>query len=205
MGFENNYFFVDGSSLIADVTKLRSSKAAFGNRRLDLSKFALYFSVTTCRELHGNMFKRFVFYFASGDPRVPQIFLIPNLRSSGVMVDVSIQYCGKRLRKSALVEDWIRTKKPPGPVLDRLHRSEKAVDTQICCDAMQLVANGALDRLFLYTNDYDYVPLCRALKQQGANISLIRLHGVKLNKELRAECDSFNIVEKDDALQKMFE
>ena len=70
--------------------------------------------------------------------------------------------------------DWIQKKNPPKSVRDRLHRTEKAVDTQICCDALELAVKGRLDRLFLYTNDYDFLPLCNALKAAGSNISLFR-------------------------------
>ena len=79
-------------------------------------------------------------------------------------------------------------------VTDRLRRTEKAVDTQICCDALQLAAVSKIDRLFLYTNDYDFVPLCETLKSLGINVNLIRLSKANSNKDLLAHVDGFSCV-----------
>ena len=65
-----------------------------------------------------------------------------------------------------------------------MYRAEKAVDTQLCADALQLAAVGKLDRLFLYTNDYDFAPLCRALRNLGRNVNLFRLQPLNINREL---------------------
>ena len=78
-----------------------------------------------------------------------------------------------------------------------MHRSEKAVDTQICCDVLQVAAAGRLDRLLLYTNDYDFVPLCITLRQLGLNISLFKLVAERINKELVNVCDSFTVPDGD--------
>lgn len=79
-------------------------------------------------------------------------------------------------------------------VRDCLYRSEKAVDTQICCDALQLAALNRLDRLFLYSNDYDFVPLCKCLRSLGVNINLIRLSVGRVNKRLAQECDAYSVM-----------
>ena len=63
---------------------------------------------------------------------------------------------------------------------------------QICCDALQLAATGKLERLFLYTNDFDFVPLCRTLRQLGANINLFRLRERGVNVALAEECDALH-------------
>jgi len=120
---ENNYFFVDGSSLITDVIAIKKSEKELESKKLDIVKFS-------------------------------KMFIGEN-------------------------------------------KSEKAVDTQICCDALQLASYGRLDRLFIYTNDYDFVPLCQTLKSMGSNISLFRLQEKKINKNLVQECDSFSVVPVD--------
>ena len=84
--------------------------------------------------------------------------------------------------------------------MDRLHRSEKAVDTQICCDALQLVARGKLDRLFLYTNDSDFIPLCQVLRSLGVNIVLFRVlekyrELPQINNDLAKECDGLVVMD----------
>ena len=79
-----------------------------------------------------------------------------------------------------------------------MNKSEKAVDTQICCDALSLSCYDRLDRLLLYTNDFDYFPLCEELKRNGSNISLLRLSKKNVNKNLVESCDSFSIVMPND-------
>lgn len=74
-------------------------------------------------------------------------------------------------------------------------RAKRGVDIEICCDALQFAASGQLDRLFLLTNDSDFVPLCRKIKQLGANISLLRLSDARpVNKELAQACDSYDVL-----------
>ena len=119
-------------------------------------------------------------------------------------MDIHIKECGKKLTGGSRVDKWIAEKSPPNYILDRLHRSEKAVDTQICCDSLLLAGLGKLDRLFLYTNDYDFIPLCQTVKNLGANISLFRLEDKNLNSDLRKECDSFSVVRPEN-LENLFE
>lgn len=75
---------------------------------------------------------------------------------------------------------------------------EKGVDTQICCDALELAAHGKLDRLFLYTNDADFIPLCETLRHLGVNIHLHRLFGAGVNRALVKNCDVFTVFEASD-------
>jgi uncharacterized LabA/DUF88 family protein len=139
-------------------------------------------------------YKRFVFYFVNNETRIKKDLILPQFDTPGVVNDMHIEYCGKKVKGGVSVDRWIAKNKPPKRVLERLHKSEKAVDTQICCDALQLAASGKLDRLILYANDYDFIPLCKIIKTMGANISLIRLEGKNVNKDLVKECDSFSVV-----------
>ena len=85
----------------------------------------------------------------------------------------------------------------PDEFRERCQRSEKGVDIEICCDALHLASAKLLDRLLLLTNDSDFVPLCRMLKQLGANISLIRLSEARaVNEELVEACDTYDIVDE---------
>jgi uncharacterized LabA/DUF88 family protein len=54
-----------------------------------------------------------------------------------------------------------------------------------------------MDRSLLLTNDSDFVPLCRMLKQLGANVSLIRLSEARpVNEELVGACDTYDVVDE---------
>ena len=188
-----NYFFVDGSALISDITFLQRKRSGFKQKKLSVVDFAEYFSSGTYR-FTGGGYRRFVLYFVNNEDRIKDCFWIPNFGNPDEVDDLQIKYCGKRVPGGKAVDDWIQKNNPPKSVRDRLHRTEKAVDTQICCDALQLSVIGRLDRLFLYTNDYDFLPLCNALKAAGSNVSLFRLFKENTNKDLVSNCDSFTIV-----------
>ncbi len=87
---------------------------------------------------------------------------------------MNFKYCGSKIKGSdafnRFVEDKVSKKWQ-----DRCAKSEKGIDIEICCDAFKLASRGKIDRLFLLTNDADFVPFCRAIKEFGANISLIHL------------------------------
>jgi uncharacterized LabA/DUF88 family protein len=194
---ENNYFFVDGSSLIAEVIAIKKSKKDLESKKLDIRKFYRSFTGNRLVSLHSGIYKRFVVYFVVHENRINDNIIIPSFYTPDEVEDLQIKYCGKRIRGGANIVSWISKHNPPNYVLERLNKAEKAVDTQICCDALQLASLGRLDRLFIYTNDYDFVPLCQTLKSMGSNISLIRLQEKKINKELAQECDSFSVVPAD--------
>jgi uncharacterized LabA/DUF88 family protein len=191
---ENNYFFVDGSSLIMDVIDIRKSKKEFTAKKLDIIKFSKSFTGERLLRLHSGTFKRFVVYFVIHENRIPDNIVIPCFHNPDEVEDIQIRYCGKKIKGGSAINSWITKHNPPNHVLERLNKSEKAVDTQICCDALELACYGRLDRLFIYTNDYDFVPLCITLKSLGANISLFRLQEKKINKDLVKECDTFSVV-----------
>lgn len=202
---EDNYFFVDGSCLLKDISALKSgkSRAVFASKKLDIVKFAELFTEINLRFLTNSFYKRFVVYFVEQENRIADNIILPPFEQPGVVMDLQIKMCGKRIRGGDSVDKWILKHKPPKKVLEKLNKSEKAVDTQICCDAFLHAHSGGLDRLFLYTNDYDFIPLCRTLKSVGANVSLFRLQKERINKDLVKECDSFSVV-PDNQLVNLF-
>jgi len=191
---ENNYFFVDGSSLIMDIVDIKKANRELESKKLDIGKFAKKFTGLELASLHSGVYKRFVLYFVIHENRIDDNMIIPIFHEPDHVEDLQIKYCGKMIRGGSNINSWITRNRPPNYILERLNKSEKAVDTQICCDALQLASYGRLDRLFIYTNDYDFVPLCCTLKTLGANISLFRLQKKKINKDLAKECDSFSVV-----------
>ncbi len=199
----NNYFFVDGSSLIIDIASLKKSRGELASKKLDIAQFSNQFTGMRLIHLHEHAYKRFVVYFVTNENRIGDNILLPAFHKADATDDLQIKYCGKRVKGGTTVDKWISENNPPKKVLDRLSKSEKAVDTQICCDALQLASVGRLDRLFIYTNDYDFVPLCQSLKSLGVNISLFRLVEKNVNKDLVRECDSFSVVPETE-LGKVF-
>ena len=204
MAGDKNYLFFDGSSLVAQIRNLWRTNPQFNSRKLKpLGLVEFLVSGTGSSSLidfterrgtseffrKGLPYKRAVFYFASGDNQIETYVEMPAVTTPGLVRDVSFKYCGKKLPRSTEFDEWVA--QVPDKFLERMSRSEKGVDIQICCDALQLAAAGHIDRLFLLTNDYDFVPLCERLKDVGANISLMRLPGRPVNSDLAAACDGY--------------
>jgi uncharacterized LabA/DUF88 family protein len=196
--FDRTYYFVDGSSLIADIKKIHRSNPELINKKLSVINFVNYFTGIRFESLVGGGYKRFTIYFVNNDERIKRLFILPNIANPGETNDVYIKYCGKRIKGSKAAYRWLEEHNPPKSVLEIMNKSEKAVDTQICCDALSLSCYDRLDRLFLYTNDFDYSPLCEELKRNGSNISLFRLFKENINTDLAKGCDSFSVVEPKD-------
>ena len=191
---ENNYFFIDGSALLSDVKRLRQEDVSLNGRRLSLVQFAQAFTGHYLQQYHGGSYRRFTFYFVQEDDRLDRDLILPDSSIPGVISDLRIERCGKSIKEFRVAKEWLEKNNAPQYVTECIYRSEKAVDTQICADALQLAAVGKLDRLFLYTNDYDFVPLCRALRSLGLNINLLRIHSFSVNKSLAQECDAFDVL-----------
>jgi len=199
----SNYFFIDGSALTAQIRQLQRAKPEFRKRKLDPQKFVNHF-MTHLRDLHGGQYKRATFYFPKGDEvSVGDYVSIPNHKSPGKVKDVHFKFCGHKLKKSAEFQEFVE-KSVPTKFQSRFSKSEKGIDIQICCDALGLASSGRLERLFLLTNDSDFLPLFYSLKDFGANISIIHLcSSIEPNAELLREADSYDVV--DDAfLDRMF-
>jgi uncharacterized LabA/DUF88 family protein len=193
-----DFIFIDGSSLIAEVRYLQNQKPVFKGRKLDLLKLMeAFWSAGTFDDLMDTerYIRRCVFYFANGDGQIDDYLVSPKSSRPGLKRDLEIRRCGVKLPRSAKYDEWL--KNVPDEFLDRCHKSEKGVDIEICCDALQLAALGQLRRLFLFTNDSDFIPLCRKIKEFGANISLVRLSEARpVNSDLAEACDSYDIFEE---------
>lgn len=197
----NNYFFVDGSNLIAESRAIQGAEPRFKGRLLlplriiDLFAEALY--SLGARDLNSSYsgelaYRRATFYFASGDAQADKYVLIPDRTTPDLIRDVEFKFCGKKLPRSVEYDEWV-AKEVPDKFVDRCQRSEKGVDISICCDALTYAATRNLDRLMLLTNDSDYIPLCETLKKFGSNVSLIQLSTCRaVNRDLVNACDSYH-------------
>lgn len=198
-----NYFFIDGSALAAQIRRLRKADSSFLNRKLCPRRYIMYL-MQRLGELHAGAYKRATFYFPKGDEdAVAEYLLVPDLKRPGEVRDIHFKYCGEKLKKSAKF-DAIVEAHIPEEFRDRVTKSEKGVDIEICCDALKLASGSKVERLFLLSNDRDFIPLCRTLKEFGANISLLHLSPVTdPGIELLREVDSYDVVPIVD-LQGMF-
>ena len=188
----NNYFFVDGSALLGDISRTKRELGLPPDSRLDLMTFVRHFSGMQYMQYHQGAYRRFVFYFVQDDERLRGNLIVPDFTLPDLVSDLRFEYCGKRITEFERARIWLEQNNAPEHVRECIYRSEKAVDTQICCDALQLAGTGKLDRLFLYTNDYDFIPLFRALRNLGANINLFRLRAAGVNAALAKECDALH-------------
>jgi len=198
-----NYFFVDGSALMAQVRQLRRARPIFANRKLCPRLFINYF-MNRLMDLHAGSYKRATFYFPNGDEaNVETHFEVPDMRNPGEVRDVHFKYCGHKLKKSEEFEAFVEASVPK-KFHGRFAKSEKGIDIEMCCDALRLASAGRIDRLFLLSNDGDFIPFCRTIKEFGANISIVHLSNVvPPNHELLLEADSYDLVSGAN-LQSMF-
>lgn len=204
MSGSDSYIFIDGSSLLADVSRLWSTHDHLRGRRLDLLKFHKHFTGSEYFRYLGGGYRRLTTYFVAGELRVETLLTLPDFKKPNIIEDMHIRYCGKLVGGGKKFQKWIDDHTPPQYVMDRLNKAEKAVDTQICCDALQLAANRKLDRLFLYSNDYDFMPLLEVLKSMGCNVTLIQLTEERVNSKLVSNTDSFCVPNQDE-VEAMFE
>ena len=199
---DQNYYFIDGSALLAQIRTLWKKEEIFNWRRLDPLKFInhLQFSFP---ELGSANYKRAEFYFPIGEQNLETYLLLPQRTTPGLVRDVHFKYCGEKLERSTAYETWLET--VPSQWKDRCVKSEKGLDIEICCDALRLASLGKMDRLFFLTNDRDFIPLCKAIKDFGVNISLIHLSKfTNGNKLLIDECDSYDLL-RPEYLDQVFE
>ncbi len=191
----NIYMFFDGSSLITQIRQLQGKDGRFKGHKLQPLDLVTYFDEAVITDGLGTAYKRAVFYFAKGDSQVEQFLDLPSRKTPGLVRDVEFRFCGRKIAGSAPSEEWLET--VPDEFRERCQRSEKGVDIEICCDALHLASAKLMDRLLLLTNDSDFVPLCRMLKQLGVNVSLIRLSEARpVNGELAEACDTYDVVDE---------
>jgi hypothetical protein len=203
MNMPANYFFIDGSALTAQIRQLRREDPSFKNRRLCPKLLTRYF-MGALSDLHGGAYKRVTFYFPIGDETAVEEYLVmPDHNAPGEVRDLHFKFCGQKLKRSAEFTEFVETQ-VPAKFQHRFSKSEKGIDIEICCDALKLASASRLERLFLFTNDDDFIPLCRTIKEYGANMSLIHLsETVNRNFSLLRETDSYDVVPKAE-LHQMF-
>ena len=207
---KNNYFFVDGSSLIAQIKKLWRSRSIYNKKPLIITEFVRHVMSNLYISYHSGSFKRFVFYFPKGiDADYLGMYIsqpikcTPTVKELG---DIEVKECGKKLKGYSNLEKakiYLGNRFPKA--LEYFGRAEKGVDTQIVADALKLAAHGHIDRLFLLTNDSDFLPLMTGLKDVGSNISIFHLSKeTKIQKDIYREADSYHYVEEKDELNEIF-
>lgn len=200
---DQNYYFIDGSGLLAQIRTLWKKEESFNWRRLDPLKFIEYLAISFPELISAN-YKRAEFYFPLGEQNLEAYLIMPNCKTPGLVRDIHFKHCGEKIEKSIAYETWLEESVPP-QWKDRCVKSEKGVDIEICCDALRLASLGKMDRLFLLTNDRDFIPLCKTLKDFGVNVSLIHLSKfTNPNKLLINECDSYDLLESI-YLEQVFE
>jgi hypothetical protein len=203
MNMPANYFFIDGSALTAQIRQLRREDPSFKDRKLCPKLLTRYF-MRALGDLHGGAYKRVTFYFPIGDEAAVEEYLVmPDHKVPGEVRDIHFKFCGQKLKRSAEFTEFVETQ-VPSRFQHRFSKSEKGIDIEICCDALKLASASRLERLFLFTNDDDFIPLCRTIKEYGANVSLIHLsETANQNLSLLRETDSYDLVPKPQ-LQEMF-
>jgi len=165
------YIFIDGSALTAQIRQLSREDASFKDRRLSPSLLVSHF-MRSLQDLHGGSYKRVTFYFPIGDETaVEEYIVMPDHKKPGEVRDIHFKFCGQKLKKSAEFRTFVETQ-VPAKFQNQFSKSEKGIDIEICCDAFKLAAAARLERLFLLTNDDDFIPFCRMVKEFGANISI---------------------------------
>jgi uncharacterized LabA/DUF88 family protein len=190
----DNYFFIDGSALSAQIRQLRREDASLIERKLCPIRFVHYF-MESLTELHEGSYKRATYYFPVGDEAaVDDHLAMPDRKLPGHVRDINFKFCGQKLKKSLEFTKFVE-ETVPAKFHSRFSKSEKGIDIEICCDAFKLASFSRLDRLFLMTNDDDFIPFCRVIKEFGANVSIIHLSPTIIpNVSLLKEADSYDVV-----------
>ena len=198
-----NYFFIDGSALMAQIRQLQRAQPNFRRRRLCTQKFINH-QMSCMLDLHGRSYKRATFYFANGDEaNINEYLLTPDYSMPGNVRDLHFKFCGHKLKKSVEFDKFVE-ENVPAKFQSRFSKSEKGIDIEMCCDALRLASFSRVERLFLLTNDGDFIPLCRTIKEFGANISIIHLWTSNPpNNDLLRESDSYDVI-RNEQLNQMF-
>jgi uncharacterized LabA/DUF88 family protein len=197
------YFFIDGSALTAQIRQLWRIDPSLVGRKL-CPKLLIRSYMGVLRDLHSNGYKRATFYFPIGDEiAVDEFLVMPDHQRPGEIRDLHFKFCGQKLKRSAEFREFVETTVPP-KFRDRCSKSEKGIDIEICCDAFRLASASQLDRIFLFTNDDDFIPFCRTIKDYGANISIIHLSDrVSKNQTLLRAADTYDVLSMG-VLQQLF-
>jgi hypothetical protein len=96
----NNYFYVDGSSLISQIKRVWSKHESYRNRKLVLTNFVSFFVSRRFASYKSDNYKRFVFYFPAGGTEHKEYIIFPDRKvASGDEDDIQILMCGKKVKK----------------------------------------------------------------------------------------------------------
>jgi uncharacterized LabA/DUF88 family protein len=198
-----NYFFIDGSALTAQIRVVQRLDKSYKDRRLCPKRFIAYYA-DALHNLVGGEYKRATFYFPIGDEQTAEEYLeMPDHKKPGEIRDIHFKFCGQKLKKSGEFLEFVETQ-VPDKWKDRFSKSEKGIDIEMCCDAFRLASAGRIDRLFLLSNDDDFIPFCRTIKEFGANISIVHLSDlIPPNQSLLRAADTYDVVQKQH-LQQLF-
>jgi uncharacterized LabA/DUF88 family protein len=182
---------------MAQIRQLRRAEPSYRDRKLCVIEFINY-QMAALQELHNQSYKRATFYFVNGDDdNILQHIILPNHNIPGKIKDIQIKYCGSKLKKSAQFDKFVQ-EEVPSKFQSRFSKSEKGVDIEMCCDALRLASADRLDRLFILTNDSDFIPLFRTIKEFGSNISIFYLSCKNPpNADLLREADTYTVVSPD--------
>lgn len=79
----NNYFFIDGSALTAQIRQLQRAEPSYRGRKLCPREYLRYL-MRTLTELHGASYKRAVLYFPVGDEAaIEEFVVVPDHKKPG--------------------------------------------------------------------------------------------------------------------------
>jgi hypothetical protein len=107
-----NYFFIDGSALMAQIRQLQRAQPIYRNRKLCPRRFIDY-QMLALEDLHGRSYKRATFYFANGDDaNISEYLLLPDHNSPGIIRDIHFKFCGHKLKKSAEFDKFVEENVP---------------------------------------------------------------------------------------------
>ena len=94
---DNNYLFIDGSSLLSDIKRLKSKRNEFKDKKLNPIIFCRRFlNCWSLKPFIGGGYRRIVFYFVKNDNRVKENIVIPDFSKSSSIEDLQFKYCGKK-------------------------------------------------------------------------------------------------------------
>ncbi|MGA8182209.1 MAG: hypothetical protein WB819_01035, partial [Terriglobia bacterium] len=127
MSGNNNYLFVDGSSLLGDIARLWAADQTLKGRKLLLQNFCKHFTGHKYTKYLGAGYRRFTTYFVTGENRLDRMLCIPDFSTPNLIEDFHIKPCGKLLSGGDRLQQWIDENSPPQYVLDRVNKAEKAV------------------------------------------------------------------------------
>src|SRR3954451_19328715 len=107
-----NYFFIDGSALMAQIRQLQRARPAYRGRKL-CPRISNHHFMFYLPDLHRRSYKRAIFYFPRGDEAtVGEHLRLPDYRRPGEIRDLHFKFCGHKLKKSAEFDKFVEENVP---------------------------------------------------------------------------------------------